>query len=69
MAKQKVKTKRKKAVRKTKPEEMVLVNFKVRLSDRKKLDAKAEELTRGNRSKLLLLAALNRKTPFQSLAV
>lgn len=41
-----------------------IVNFKVTPAMLAAIDKKADELTGGNRTKLLVMAALNRKTPF-----
>jgi ABC-type lipopolysaccharide export system ATPase subunit len=63
-----VKGMKKKTSPRKEEKETVLVNFKVSRRHLKMLDAKAKALTGGNRSKLLLLSALNRKTPFQAQA-
>lgn len=49
---------------KKKSPKLKIVNFKVTQATLDLLDKKAEELTQGNRSRLLVMAALNRKTPF-----
>lgn len=56
-------------MKKTKPKRkqksnLKIVNFKVTPTILAAIDKKAKELTKGNRSKLLVMAALNRKTPF-----
>ena len=59
--------KKQKAVKKTAKKttsKLKIVNFKVTPAMLAALDKKAEELTGGNRTKLLVMAALNRKTPF-----
>lgn len=42
----------------------MLINFRVKKSVAKAIDAKAAKLTKGNRTKLLALAALSRSEPF-----
>lgn len=49
---------------KKKSPKLKIVNFKVTQATLDAIDKKAAELTKGNRSRLLVMAALNRKTPF-----
>lgn len=49
---------------KKKSSKLKIVNFKVTPATLAAIDKKAQELTKGNRSRLLVMAALNRKTPF-----
>jgi hypothetical protein len=49
---------------KNKSAKLKIVNFKVTQATLDAIDKKAKELTKGNRSRLLVMAALNRKTPF-----
>ena len=54
----------KKQKSKNKSAKLKIVNFKVTQATLDAIDKKAKELTKGNRSRLLVMAALNRKTPF-----
>lgn len=49
---------------KNKNTKLKIVNFRVSPTTLAAIDKKAAELTKGNRSRLLIMAALNRKTPF-----
>lgn len=49
---------------KNKSAKLKIVNFKVSQATLAAIDKKAKELTKGNRTRLLVMAALNRKTPF-----
>lgn len=52
-------------MKKKKKEKRILVNLKVLPSDLARLDKKADQFTKGNRSRLFVQSALERKTPFE----